>query len=112
MNLLGPLCVSTPQQPLVRQQRLKREDPGQFLKEAVAIMLREARRMGRLPYLTREDIAEQLKSVRQDRTLPEYLRPAEVRALLEAALRHDAEELRTTITSIEGRLSETGPQEG
>ena len=47
-------------------------------------------RLGYLPHLDREAIAEACRAVREARPEPSILRPAELQELLQAALRHDA----------------------
>ncbi|MBI4612726.1 MAG: hypothetical protein HY720_03870 [Planctomycetes bacterium] len=59
--------------------------------DAVRIFFFEARRLGRLPQLDPEKIAESLSRVRGRLARPAFLRRPEIRKVLEAALRHDGE---------------------
>ena len=72
------------------------------------IFLNEARRLGRTPRLDRDAIADALSFVRMPRPRPEFLRPAAVRGLLEAALRHDDSVYTLTREEKAGRLSGGG----
>lgn len=58
---------------------------------AVATFLTHLRRLGLTPRLTSDDIADGLRPLRQPKPRPTCLRPAELQALLRAALRHDAD---------------------
>lgn len=51
--------------------------------------LNQARRQGIAPRLDAEVVKENLKAVRGNQDRPEFLRPDQLKALLEAALRHD-----------------------
>ena len=55
----------------------------------IRVFFNEARRLGRTPYLDRDTITDQLGSIRGERSVPAFLRRAEIKELLEAALRHD-----------------------
>lgn len=54
------------------------------------VFLGWARRAGLTPYLDGDAIRDRLRPVRVEREAVEFLRPPEVRQLLDAALRHDA----------------------
>lgn len=56
----------------------------------IGAFLRHAIRHGLAPRLTRDAVSDALKPPRGERKLPRFLSVAEIRALLEAALRHDA----------------------
>lgn len=57
---------------------------------SVKTVLDAVRRLGLVPMLTHDHIRDALRAEREPRPLPDYLRPAQIRALLLAALRHDA----------------------
>ncbi|MCW8141618.1 MAG: hypothetical protein KIT58_22165, partial [Planctomycetota bacterium] len=58
---------------------------------AVSTFLTHLRRLGLTPRLTSDDIADGLRPLKQPRPLPTCLRPAEIRELVLAAMRHDAD---------------------
>lgn len=68
----------------------------------VRLFLRDARRLGRLPQIDREQISEALKGRRPPKKMPAFLRPPEVRALLEACCRHDRETFTMTREEKDG----------
>lgn len=63
---------------------------------SVKVMLNHWRRKRKLPYLSRDDIADSLKAVDTPRNPPDFLSAAKCKTLLEAALRHDGEMFEVT----------------
>lgn len=55
------------------------------------VLLNYWRALGLAPSLTRDAITDSLKRLAEPRVQPEYLSPTQLRGLLEAALRHDAD---------------------
>lgn len=63
---------------------------------SVKAILNQLRRQGRLPYITSDHIKDALKPLKAPRPRPRFLRSAEIGALVQAALRHDAETFNMT----------------
>ncbi|MBN4049867.1 phage integrase SAM-like domain-containing protein [bacterium AH-315-M10] len=89
---------STKRTPARQGRRGEREDSSKKMSPSsvnhylaeVRVFLHEARRLGYLrPELNRDAISEILGRVREKLARPAILRPAELRQLLEASLRHD-----------------------
>lgn len=69
----------------------------------VRAILNHARRIEALPRLDRDAITDSLTGFRTDHEAPKFLRPKEVRHLLEAAIEHDAERYTATREEHAGR---------
>lgn len=71
----------------------KRRSPVSVNRElrTMKTVLNALRRQGRLPQLDSDAIADNLRALRVERNEPAYLRPNEIRQLIEACRRHDAE---------------------
>lgn len=54
-------------------------------------ILNHLRRLGRLPHITSDDIKDRLRPLKVGKPRPAFLRAPQIKALLEAAIRHDAE---------------------
>ncbi len=63
---------------------------------SIKAMLNHWRKLGQVPRLDRDAISDSLSPLRAPRPQPRFLRPADIRALLEAALRHDADTFKAT----------------
>lgn len=57
---------------------------------SVKAIVNHLRRQGRLPHITSDDIKDRLKPLKTPKPRPSFLRAPQVRALVQAALRHDA----------------------
>jgi integrase len=71
---------------------------------ALKVFLNAERRLGRTPRVDRDAISDRLRSERTERPRPRFLRPPQVRKLLEAALRHDRATFRLTRAEKDGNL--------
>lgn len=58
---------------------------------SLRVILSQLRREGRLPLMTSDDIVDSLKFVKRERAKRRYLDTAQIKLLLEAAQRHDAQ---------------------
>lgn len=63
---------------------------------SVKVALGYLRKLGLLPRLTRDDLTDGLKALSVEHERGAFLRPAELRALLSAAIAHDAETFEAT----------------
>ncbi|MEZ6184734.1 MAG: tyrosine-type recombinase/integrase [Planctomycetota bacterium] len=54
-------------------------------------MLNQLRRPRVRPRLTQDDLTDQLRAIKEERPRPAFLKPQEIKRLLAAAVRHDAE---------------------
>lgn len=70
-----------------------KRSPAQINKclNSLRVVLSQLRREGHTPKLTSDDIVDSLKFVKRERARRQYLDTAQVKALLEASLRHDAD---------------------
>ena len=69
---------------------------------STATFLYDARRLGHTPGLDRDAILDNLQPLKMPRPQPEFLRPPEIRELLEAALRHDRKTFNLTREEKQG----------
>lgn len=70
---------------------------------SVKAILNHLRRLGRLPHITSDDIKDRLKPLKTPRPRPGFLRAAQIRSLLKAALRHDADTFEMTRDEHDGK---------
>lgn len=63
---------------------------------AIKTVLCYLRRLGVFPHLTNDAITDSLKQLQVDHNVGDFLRPAEIRALLDAAEKHDAQTFKGT----------------
>jgi integrase len=75
----------------------------------IRVFLQEQRRLGRTPLLDRDAVTDRLRSVPGERPALVFLRPHEVRRLLEAALCHDRE---LFVMTREEKSRGIGPHQG
>lgn len=54
-------------------------------------ILNHLRRLGRLPHITSDDIKDRLRPLKVGKPRPAFLRAPQIKALLQAAIRHDAQ---------------------
>lgn len=76
-----------------RVEGVRRRSPAQTNKclNSLRVVLTQLRRQGLAPELTSDDIVDSLKFVKRERAKRRYLDAAQVKSLLEAAQRHDAD---------------------
>jgi integrase len=81
-----------------RKESKRKRSPGQINKclRALRTVLNYLRRKGQTPALTSDNIRENLEFVKRHKPLPRFLEAPDVRKLLKAALRHDAEKFELT----------------
>lgn len=71
---------------------------------SVKAVLRYLRSVGLLPRLSRDDLADGLKLLATPREAPEFLRGPEIKALIEAAEKHDGETFKATRAEHAGEI--------
>lgn len=76
-----------------RVEDVRKRSPAQINKclNSLRVVLTQLRRQGCTPELTSDDIVDSLKFVKRERAKRRYLDTVQVKALLEAAIRHDAD---------------------